>query len=172
MTAGVACRCSIRLRAGPRVAARPDLDLPPTTLRAILRRAGSRAGSMRQVWQRAAAIWVAALVLWGGGLLLASLLASPLLARWQVALVGIAVAFLPAALVAALGIAAHRGWGVIALTGEAGVAVSAMLGGGRCPSCAYPLPLGRAEPDGCTTCPECGSAWRVPSESAEHGTTA
>ncbi len=31
-----------------------------------------------------------------------------------------------------------------------------------CPSCAYPLAGVRLEPDGCTVCPECGTAWRLP----------
>lgn len=160
------------VRAGPRVAGRPDLDLPAPILREILRRAGSRSGSLRQVWLLAAAIWLAALMLWGGGMLLASLLASPLLPRWQVVLVGIAIALLPAAVVVAVGIVAHRGWGLIAFTGEAGAAVNAWLDAGRCPSCAYPLPPGRAESDGCTICPECGSAWRMPVGSLGHASDA
>lgn len=39
---------------------------------------------------------------------------------------------------------------------------AAMLDCGRCPSCAYRLAGIPADPDGCTTCPECAAAWRLP----------
>ncbi|MBX3406621.1 MAG: hypothetical protein KF869_07640, partial [Phycisphaeraceae bacterium] len=32
---------------------------------------------------------------------------------------------------------------------------------GYCASCGYPLREIAAAPDGCTVCPECGSAWRI-----------
>jgi hypothetical protein len=35
-----------------------------------------------------------------------------------------------------------------------------------CASCRYSLTGCRAEADGCTVCPECGAAWRLPGESA------
>jgi hypothetical protein len=31
-----------------------------------------------------------------------------------------------------------------------------------CPSCAYSIGAIPVDPDGCTTCPECGTAWRIP----------
>ncbi len=31
----------------------------------------------------------------------------------------------------------------------------------RCPCCAYDLSVAPADPDGCTTCPECGAAWKI-----------
>jgi hypothetical protein len=37
--------------------------------------------------------------------------------------------------------------------------VPAILRRGYCPTCGYPL-TERVEDDGCTVCPECGSAWR------------
>ncbi len=37
--------------------------------------------------------------------------------------------------------------------------VPAILRRGYCPTCGYPL-TDRVEEDGCTVCPECGSAWR------------
>jgi hypothetical protein len=36
-----------------------------------------------------------------------------------------------------------------------------MLEGRCCPSCGYRLTDLVPEPDGCTVCPECGSAWRI-----------
>lgn len=33
-----------------------------------------------------------------------------------------------------------------------------------CPSCSYRLRGVPPEPDGCTVCPECGAAWRLPDE--------
>ncbi|TVQ31828.1 MAG: hypothetical protein EA376_07505 [Phycisphaeraceae bacterium] len=38
----------------------------------------------------------------------------------------------------------------------------AMLAEQRCPSCARSLADLPAESDGCTICPECGGAWRIP----------
>ncbi len=35
---------------------------------------------------------------------------------------------------------------------------------GYCPSCGYRLVSARPEGDGCTVCPECGAAWRLPEE--------
>ncbi|HLP82760.1 MAG TPA: hypothetical protein VK157_00285 [Phycisphaerales bacterium] len=32
----------------------------------------------------------------------------------------------------------------------------------RCPTCDYVLANAPSEPDGCTVCPECGGAWKVP----------
>lgn len=32
---------------------------------------------------------------------------------------------------------------------------------GRCQACDYDLTSLSADPDGCTTCPECGAAWRL-----------
>jgi hypothetical protein len=32
----------------------------------------------------------------------------------------------------------------------------------RCPACAFDLRGLTADPDGCTICPECGAAWRLP----------
>lgn len=43
----------------------------------------------------------------------------------------------------------------------------AWLSEGRCPSCRYPIDTLDAEADGCTVCPECGSAWRVWREPAK-----
>lgn len=34
----------------------------------------------------------------------------------------------------------------------------------RCPACATDLGNGEPEPDGCTVCPECGAAWRLPAD--------
>lgn len=39
--------------------------------------------------------------------------------------------------------------------------VKAMLARGRCASCGYALPSGKAECDGCTVCTECGCAWQL-----------
>jgi hypothetical protein len=33
---------------------------------------------------------------------------------------------------------------------------------GRCRACDYTLESLTPDPDGCTTCPECGAAWRLP----------
>lgn len=41
-------------------------------------------------------------------------------------------------------------------------AVAPFLARRRCPSCAYDLSETPPDPDGCTTCPECGAAWRIP----------
>ncbi|MEQ8844349.1 MAG: hypothetical protein RIB58_05790 [Phycisphaerales bacterium] len=35
---------------------------------------------------------------------------------------------------------------------------------GRCQACDYDLTGLTPDPDGCTTCPECGAAWRLPPE--------
>lgn len=32
----------------------------------------------------------------------------------------------------------------------------------RCPTCDYVLHAVTAQPDGCTVCPECGAAWKIP----------
>ncbi len=40
--------------------------------------------------------------------------------------------------------------------------IHSMLLEHRCPSCAYDLSATSPDPDGCTTCPECGAAWRMP----------
>jgi hypothetical protein len=32
----------------------------------------------------------------------------------------------------------------------------------RCPACAFSLQAAHAGKDGCTVCPECGAAWRLP----------
>lgn len=40
--------------------------------------------------------------------------------------------------------------------------VSALRNQYRCATCAYALRGIPPDPDGCTTCPECGSAWRFP----------
>lgn len=37
----------------------------------------------------------------------------------------------------------------------------------RCPQCLYHLHDLIAEPDGCTSCPECGAAWRLPARHEE-----
>lgn len=42
-----------------------------------------------------------------------------------------------------------------------GEAVNPFLARRRCPSCAYDLADTPPDPDGCTTCPECGAAWRI-----------
>jgi hypothetical protein len=42
------------------------------------------------------------------------------------------------------------------------VIVEAVVREGHCGACGYPLPTAAAEHDGCTVCPECGAAWRVP----------
>lgn len=34
---------------------------------------------------------------------------------------------------------------------------------GHCPACLYDLTTIPADPDGCTQCPECAAAWRLPS---------
>ncbi|OAB63600.1 hypothetical protein AY599_08595 [Leptolyngbya valderiana BDU 20041] len=36
------------------------------------------------------------------------------------------------------------------------------LAAGRCRACGYDLSNLTADPDGCTTCPECGAAWKLP----------
>lgn len=36
----------------------------------------------------------------------------------------------------------------------------------RCAACFYPLDDCKPEPDGCTVCPECGAAWRLPESTA------
>jgi len=38
-----------------------------------------------------------------------------------------------------------------------------------CPSCGYRLVAAPPEGDGCTVCPECGAAWRLPCASASAG---
>ncbi|HLP82761.1 MAG TPA: zinc ribbon domain-containing protein [Phycisphaerales bacterium] len=40
----------------------------------------------------------------------------------------------------------------------------------RCPSCDFSLMEITAEADGCTVCPECGAAWRIPAEAIAPGT--
>lgn len=40
--------------------------------------------------------------------------------------------------------------------------VRGLLAEGRCATCGYDIRGCRAEADGCTVCPECGAAWRVP----------
>ncbi len=42
------------------------------------------------------------------------------------------------------------------------VIVSAVLHEGHCGSCGYALPEGATASDGCTVCPECGAAWKLP----------
>ena len=42
-------------------------------------------------------------------------------------------------------------------------AIDAMLRVRLCPSCGYSLYECESESDGCTVCPECGAAWRMPS---------
>lgn len=37
----------------------------------------------------------------------------------------------------------------------------------RCPSCNYALGGLTLEPDGCTVCPECGSAWKLPESASK-----
>ncbi len=44
---------------------------------------------------------------------------------------------------------------------DAGVRAGALLAARRCASCAYSLG-GATASDGCTVCPECGAAWRLP----------
>ena len=39
----------------------------------------------------------------------------------------------------------------------------------QCPSCSYGLADLAPEPDGCTVCPECGAAWRLPADRQEGG---
>lgn len=43
--------------------------------------------------------------------------------------------------------------------------VDEVLAAGKCPVCSQCLPTGAVEADGCTVCPECGSAWRLPEPS-------
>lgn len=38
----------------------------------------------------------------------------------------------------------------------------ALLARRRCPACTYDLTALPADPDGCTTCPECSAGWNVP----------
>jgi hypothetical protein len=40
--------------------------------------------------------------------------------------------------------------------------VNEFLNGELCPACGYSIRELAAEPDGCTVCPECGAAWRLP----------
>ncbi len=40
---------------------------------------------------------------------------------------------------------------------------TAWLGLGLCPACGYSIAEIEPEEDGCRVCPECGSAWRLPS---------
>lgn len=37
----------------------------------------------------------------------------------------------------------------------------------RCVQCAYDLAGCKPDPDGCTVCPECGSAWRLPNATTQ-----
>lgn len=37
---------------------------------------------------------------------------------------------------------------------------------GRCASCTYPLQCVPPASDGCTVCPECGAAWKIPGHTA------
>lgn len=39
---------------------------------------------------------------------------------------------------------------------------SIICANGHCASCGYALAILPTEADGCTVCPECGSAWRIP----------
>ena len=41
-------------------------------------------------------------------------------------------------------------------------AIGAMTRAGLCPACAYRIDDCQPEADGCTVCPECGAAWRMP----------
>ena len=42
------------------------------------------------------------------------------------------------------------------------VIVDAAVAEGHCGSCGYPLLDSASDADGCTVCPECGAAWKVP----------
>lgn len=42
------------------------------------------------------------------------------------------------------------------------VVVNHLPAHGFCPSCAYNLTGVTPDPDDCTTCPECGAAWKLP----------
>ena len=82
----------------------------------------------------------------------------------------------------ALGVPLQREWGIVlgslAIMAVMGVIVclgssigragreesarEAMLAAGLCPSCGYQIDGGAVGVDGCTVCPECGAAWRLP----------
>ena len=47
---------------------------------------------------------------------------------------------------------------------------AAMLTLERCPACAYSLRGVEADADGCVQCPECGAAWRLPTQPASNTT--
>ena len=42
------------------------------------------------------------------------------------------------------------------------VIVAAVLRAGHCAACGYAMPQDAVEEGGCTICPECGAAWRLP----------
>ena len=64
-------------------------------------------------------------------------------------------AVVPGALAISLGIPFVRWyWGP--------ATVRAILAECHCAACGHPLPESTDEPDGCTVCPECGAAWRLP----------
>lgn len=44
-----------------------------------------------------------------------------------------------------------------------------MIRAARCPACAYPIGGIEPETDACTTCPECGAAWRLSDARYERG---
>jgi hypothetical protein len=46
------------------------------------------------------------------------------------------------------------------------VRIEAILDESICPSCRYPIGDIPAAEDGCTVCPECGAAWRLPARGA------
>ncbi len=43
---------------------------------------------------------------------------------------------------------------------------------GQCLACGYDLRRCAREPDGCTVCPECGAAWKLPTPAATDGNSA
>ena len=46
------------------------------------------------------------------------------------------------------------------------VVVMALLRDRLCASCGYPLAANGTGDDGCTVCPECGAAWKLPEAAA------
>ncbi len=145
------------VRRGDEVVGEMGLDFKPGELRAILRRAGSRAASLRHVGSMVVVVGVMCAMLWGGGFALAACFASRVLVPvWAVPLIGVALATVPAMIVGLIGLGSFYVWGMVAFSGEPAPVVAAMLEAGQCPSCAYPFGAASGERVVCT---ECGAVW-------------
>lgn len=64
-------------------------------------------------------------------------------------------------LAVALGVPAAITWSSARVRGSRRIA-AALLAEGLCPQCGYGIGGVPAEGDGCSVCPECSAAWRVP----------